>query len=166
MTIIGAQIVCEVLAQRPHIAQYAILESALVIPRKGTTVLTVPMYHLCYGLIKKRWFAKMQAQTLCVPEGLFEIYYQDSLRISKLSLINMTLSNGNYPLKKAISQTTAKVLVIVGEEEIGVMKQSAKLLHQAVEGSSLYIAPKMKHGELSLVYPTQYCEKLEEWFKA
>lgn len=159
---VGAQILCEVLTQRPHITQYAIIESGLVIPIKGTTALTVPTYELCYGLVKKRWFAKMQAQTLCVPEELFETYYQDSLKITKQSLINMTLSNGNYALKNTITNTTAKTLIIVGGKEMSVMKKSASLLHSALKGSSLYIVPKMKHGELSLVYPNQYIEKLEE----
>ncbi|WP_304508801.1 alpha/beta fold hydrolase [Anaerotignum sp.] len=158
---IGAQILCEVLSQRPHITDYAIIESALVVPIKGITALTVPTYQLCYGLLKKRWFAKMQAQTLCVPDELFETYYRDSLNITKQSLINITLSNGNYLLKNAIANTTAKVLIIVGEKEIGVMKKSAKLLHTTLKESSLYIAPKLKHGELSLVYPNQYIEKLE-----
>ncbi|MEG2090892.1 alpha/beta hydrolase [Niameybacter sp.] len=161
---IGAQILCEVLAQRPNITQYAIVESGLVIPLKGTTALTVPTYQLCYGLVKKRWFAKMQAQTLYVPDKLFETYYQDSLKISKQSLINITLSNGNYSLKNSITNTTAKILIIVGGKEISVMKKSATLLHNTLNGSSLYIVPKMKHGELSLVYPNQYIEKLEELF--
>jgi pimeloyl-ACP methyl ester carboxylesterase len=161
---VGAQILCEVLSQRPHITDYAIIESALVVPIKGTIALTLPTYQLCYGLLKKRWFAKMQAQTLCVPDELFETYYRDSLNITKQSLINITLSNGNYRLRNSIANTTAKVLIIVGEKEIGVMKKSAKLLHTTLKESSLYIAPKLKHGELSLVYPNQYIEKLETLF--
>lgn len=162
---IGAQILCEALSQRPHITDYAIIESALVVPMKGTTALTVPTFQLCYGLLKKPWFAKLQAQTLCVPDELFETYYRDSLNITKQSLINITLSNGNYLLRKSIANTTAKVLIIVGEKEIGVMKKSAKLLHTTLKESSLYIAPKLKHGELSLVYPNLYIEKLETLFE-
>ncbi len=161
---IGAQIVCEVLSQEPTITDYAIIESALVIPIKPTAALTVPTYQLCYGLLKKRWFSKMQAKTLCVPDELFEKYYQDSLNITKQSLINITLSNGNYPLRNLIANTSAKVLIIVGEKEIGVMKKSANILHKTLKGSSLYIAPKMKHGELSLIYPQQYIEQLEKLF--
>lgn len=161
---IGAQIVTEVLSQRENIAEYALIESALVYPIKGTTAMTIPAYKFCYGLIKKRWFSKMQAKTLCVSPDMFEQYYQDSIKISRQSLINITLSNGNYDLKSSISNTESKVLIIVGEKEIGIMKKSAKRLHDAISGSKLYIAPKMKHGEISLMYPKKYIELIKSFF--
>ena len=162
---IGGQIVTEVLARCDNICEYAIIESALVYPIKGTAAITLPMTKLCYRLVKKRWFSKMQAKTLCVPPKMFEQYYQDSLKISKQSLINITLSNGNYNLKRRIPNTKSKVLVIVGEKEIGIMKKSAKKIHEAVSGSKLYIAPKMKHGEISLVYSQKYVDLIKSYFK-
>ncbi len=162
---IGAQIVTEVLSQRPHLATYAIIESALVYPIKGTTALTVPSYQLFYGLINKRWFSKLQAKTLCVPDDLFETYYQDSLQISKQSLINITVSNGTYALKDAISHTTAKVLLLVGSKELDIMKKSAHRLHDCIKASELYIAKGMKHGEMSLVHTADYVGLLKAFFE-
>lgn len=162
---IGAQIAVEVLSQRPDIAWYAIIESALVYPIKGTTALTAPSYGLFYGLIAKRWFAKLQAKSLCVPDHLFETYYQDSLQISKQSLINITLSNGTYALKNTISHTTAKVLLIVGSKELGIMKKSAHRLHDCIKNSELYIAKGMKHGEMSLVHTADYARLLKAFIK-
>lgn len=162
---IGAQILTEVLARCDNVCEYAIIESALVYPIKGAAVITLPMTKLCYRLVKKRWFSKMQAKTLCVPPKMFEQYYQDSLKISKQSLINITLSNGNYDLKRSIANTKSKILVIVGEKEIGFMKKSAKRIHEAVSGSKLYIAPEMKHGEISLVYSQRYVDLIKSFFK-
>jgi len=162
---IGAQIVTEVLSQRGDIAQYAIIESALVLPIKGTAAMA-STYHLLYGMIKQRWFSKMQAKSLAVPEELFEMYYEDSLKISKQSLINITSSNGNYKLKASISDTMAKVLIIVGEKEISIMKKSAKKLHEAIAGSELHIAESLKHGELSIAYPQKYTELLKDFMKS
>lgn len=161
---LGAQIVAEVLAQRANIAQYAILESALVYPIKGIAAITVPAYKLFYGLVRRRWFSRMQAKMLCVPADMFEQYYQDSLKISKQSLINITRSNGNYNLKESISDAKSKVLIIFGEKEIEVMRKSAQRLHKAIPESELYIAPAMKHGEMSLVYPAKYVELLKSLF--
>ena len=70
----------------------------------------------------------------------------------------MTLSNGSYSLKGSIGKTTAKVLIAVGEKEIGVMKKSARLLHETIRGSELCMAQGLKHGELSLGQPDQYVE--------
>lgn len=153
---IGAQIVTEVLSQRSDIAEHAIIESALVYPIKGTTALTVPTFKLFYGLVKKRWFSKIQSKALFVPENLFEQYYQDSLKISKQSLINITLSNGNYKVREEIRETKSKVMIIVGGKEIGIMKKSAKTLHEMISGSQLVTMKDMGHGEISLVHKNEY----------
>ncbi|MEI7884846.1 MAG: alpha/beta hydrolase [Clostridia bacterium] len=151
---IGAQIVTEVLARRTDITQYAIIESVLLYPIKAITALTIPIYKLIYGLIKHRWFAKMQAKSLFVPEAMFQQYFEDSLKISKQSLINLTISNGSYCLKEEIKNTKAKVLIIVGGKELQLMKKSARKLQATIPNSQLYVAEKMGHGEISLVnYP-------------
>jgi len=160
---IGAQIVSEVLSMKKDIAEYAIIESALVFPIKRAAAITVPVYNLFYGLVKHRWFSKLQAKALHVPEHMFDQYYEDSLKISKQSLINITLSSGNYVLKKGLADTQAKVLIIVGEKEMGVMKKSAQRLHEVIAGSKLYIAPAMGHGEFSLLHSAQYVELMHSF---
>ncbi len=162
---LGAQIVTEVLSERTDIAEYAIIESALVLPIPGTAVMA-SSYKLIFGLIKQRWFSKIQAKSMAVPEEWFELYYADSSKMSKQSLINITLSNGNYNLKNSISNTKAKVLVIVGEKEISIMKKSAQKLHAAISGSELYVARKLRHGELSIAYPQKYTELFQEFLRS
>ena len=161
---IGAQIITEVLSKRSDISQFAILESTLVLPLKGVTTLTVPTYKFFYGLIKMKWFSRMQAKTLFVPEDMFEAYYKDSLQMSKQSLINITLSNGNYKLKDNIEKTKTKVLIITGEKELGIMKKSAQVLNTKIPDSTLYLSRQMGHGELSLVHPKEYVKVIKEFF--
>jgi len=155
---IGAQLVTEVLSIRPNIAKYAVIESALVYPIKVVSLMVQPAFELSYGLIKKRWFSKMQAKATCIPDEMFEQYYQDSSKISKQSLMNISLSNGDYRLKESIADTKSKVLIIVGEKEIGIMKKSARRLHETIKGSELYVAAAMKHGEMDLCYPDKLVE--------
>ena len=160
---IGAQIVTEVISNRKDIAQYAILESALVCPIAGTEWMTVPACKMSYGLIKKRWFSKLQAKELCVPKAMFEKYYEDSIKISKQSLIQTILSNGTYQLKGNISETKAKVLILVGEKEVKQERKSAQLLHTVIPDSKLIVIPNLKHGEYSLKYTEKYCETLRQF---
>jgi pimeloyl-ACP methyl ester carboxylesterase len=160
---IGAQIVVETLSKRENIAKYALVESALVYPIKGVSILTVPTYKLCYGLVKKRWFAKIQSKTLFVTDDMFEKYYEDSCKMSKQSLINVTLSNGNYKLKDSIKNTKAKVLIIVGEKELKIMLKSANQLNENIHNSELYIAKGMGHGEISLVHYEQFVKVVKKF---
>lgn len=161
---IGAQIVVEILSQECDITENAVIESALVYPIKMTTKLIVPMYNLCYGLIKKRWYAKLQAKTLNVPEELFESYYIDSSRMTKESLINIAKSNGEYSMPTTLCNTKAKTLILVGEKELSVMKKSANLLHDTIKGSSLKVIEKGGHGEISLVHTDRYIDLLQCFF--
>jgi pimeloyl-ACP methyl ester carboxylesterase len=161
---IGAQIIVEILSQEYDIAENAVIESALLYPIKMAAALTVPMYHLCYGLIKKRWYAKLQAKSLKVPDEFFENYYEDSSRITKQSLVNITKSNGTYSMPLTICNTKAKTFILVGEKELSIMKKSAALLHNTVKGSSLRIIEECGHGEISLIYPNKYLDLLQQLF--
>ncbi|KNZ41554.1 alpha/beta fold hydrolase [Acetobacterium bakii] len=161
---IGAQILVEVLAQKPDITEYAVIESALVIPMKTTVALTVPLYELFYGLIKKRWVAKLQGKALNIPDDLFESYFEDSSRMTKNSLVNITRSNGNFPIPVGLNKTKAKALILVGEKELGIMKNSAKILHETIPKSRLVINEKSGHGEISLKASGKYLSLLFELF--
>lgn len=157
---IGGQIVTEVLTLRPDIAAYAVIESALVIPIQWANSLIVPAYQLCYAFVKQKWFSKWQAKALCLPGSLFEQYYTDSLKISKQSLINISLSNGNFSLSPKIASTKAKVLIIVGDREATIMRQSAEKLHKTIAQSQLLIAKNCKHGQFSLQHPNEFTSLL------
>mgnify|MGYP000878486517 CR=1 FL=1 len=161
---VGAQIAVEVLSLRRDISEYAVIESALVFPIKGISAFTKLLYNLFYGLIKQKWFAKTQSKSLCVPESMFDMYYKDSLKISKQSLINIAVSNANYALKNTIADTKAKALIIAGQKEMRIIKKSAEKLNGIILESKLFIAPDMKHGELSLKHTDKYINLLEKLF--
>ncbi len=156
---IGAQITVEILSQKPNIAQKAVIESALVLPMglgKGMDHLL----SLSYPLIRKRWFARLQARQMYVPDELFEQYFADSARMSKQSLLNMTVSNVRYTLPAAFGATTAEVAVLCGAKEYGIMRRSAQLLCDSVPGAILRVVPDCGHG-VSVKYPERYIRFLK-----
>jgi pimeloyl-ACP methyl ester carboxylesterase len=161
---IGAQIIVEILSQECDITEKAVIESALVFPIKMASALIVPMYNMFYWLIKKRWYSKLQAKTLNLPDEYFENYYKDSLQITKESLINITKSNGAFPLPLTLYKTKAKTLILVGAKEIAIMKKSAELLHDTIKESSLKIIEKSGHGEISLMHPDRYLILIQQFF--
>ena len=162
---LGAQIAAEALSARPGIARYAALESALVCPMPWVRALSAPMARMSFGLLRKRWFAKLQAKAFCLPDALFENYYADSLLLSLNSLTNTLTSNAGYTLKAGLGQTQARVLILAGQKEAGVMLRSARALHAAIPRSELWIAPGLKHGELSLNHPELYLQKITDFYE-
>ena len=161
---IGAQIVLETLSQRRAIAQNAIIESALVMPIRLVELLATPTYALCYGLIRQRWFSKMQAKELLIPENMFEDYFCDIAKMSKQSLINIAKSNAAYSIKGTLTEAECNVLILAGSKERSMMLKSAEKIHAALKTSELEILPDMKHGELSLRNPKRYTNLFSSHF--
>jgi pimeloyl-ACP methyl ester carboxylesterase len=159
---LGAQIVVEALAQAGDIAEAVVIESALVHPIPGTRLIAWS-YDLLYGLIKQRWFARAQARALFVPPADFERYFADSQRISKSSLVNITLSNGAYGFPDALAGNPAKALILVGSKELAAMRRSAQTIHERLPNSRLEVLEGLGHGQISLVYPDRFLGLLQEF---
>ena len=159
---LAGQIAVEMLSQRPSICRYALLESALVKPMKMTAALIGPAFGMSYGLIKQKWFAKLQAEYLGIPKVLFDDYYRDTCRISKADMIAFLKANSIYTIKPGLSETKAKVKIVAGAKEQKSIRDSAELLHQAIPGSSMEILPGLRHGDLSINHPETYAQMLME----
>ena len=160
---LGGQIAVEMLSQRKDICRYALLESVLVKPMKLTHALIEPTFGMSYGLIKQKWFAKLQADFLGIPKALFDDYYRDTCAISKADMIAFLKANSIYAIKSGLSETKAKVKIAAGAKEQKNMRDSAVLLNQAIPGSSMEILPELRHGDLSLNKPERYVKILTDW---
>jgi len=157
---LGAQVLVEMLSQRPDICRYAVIESALAVPMKWTAALVGPSFSLCYPLIQKRWFAKLQFAYLGIKPDLFEDYYRDTAQIAKSDLIAWMRANSSYTLKAAMEDCRAKALVFVGSRELPVMRRSARLIAESIEGAQLEILKGYQHGELSINRGEQYAQRI------
>ena len=160
---LGSQVAVEMLSQRKDICQYALIESALVKPMKVTAALIGPTFGMSYGLIKQKWFAKLQADYLGIPRDLFDDYFRDTCKISKADMIAFLKANSMYTVKPSLSETKAKVKIVAGSKEQKNIRDSAEFLHQAIPGSSMEILPGLRHGDLSINNPEQYAQILTDW---
>ncbi len=158
---LGAQILTELLSISSDICQYALIESALVIPMKLTNLLVGPMVSISYGLIQKRWFSKIQFQQLHMSPNLFEEYYRDTCKISQKDMTAFLKSNSSYALKHSLTDTSAKVLIAVGEKEMPIMKRSARMIYHSLPDSQIQILTGFRHGDLSINHPEEYVKLLK-----
>ena len=159
---LGGQVALEMLSQRPDICRFALIESALLKPSKLTAALIGSTFGMSYGLIKQRWFARMQADYLGIPKVLFEDYYRDTCAITKTDMIAFLQANCTYGLKSGLAETIAKVKIVAGAKEQKRILDSAKLIHRSIPGSQLEILPGLRHGDLSINHPERYVRMLEK----
>lgn len=159
---LGAQIVIEIVSKRPKLAQYAMINSALVRSITYPKWLLHGTIRLSYPFIKQRWFAKLQSKTLYINEEYFEKYYEESCQLSVETLIRVLEENMSFTIPKEFSKVTGKLLVTVGEKEKSIMKQSAKDLVNANPNSLGVIIPNVGHGA-PLATPKFFNQLVEEW---
>ena len=160
---LGGQIAVEMLSQRKNICQYALLESALVKPMKLTAALIGPAFGMSYGLVKQKWFSKVQADFLGIPKELFDDYYRDTCKIEKADMVAFLKANSLYAMKAGLPETTAKVKIVAGAKEQKSIRDSAELLHKAIPGSSMEMLTGLRHGDLSINHPQSYARMLLKW---
>lgn len=159
---LGGQILLEMLALRKDICQYAIVESAAIIPDKLTAGLVAPLFSMSFPLIKKKWFAKVQFCYLGIRADLFEHYYGDTVKLSKQNLIAFTKVSSLYQVKKNLKNSLARVRIIVGEKETKKMHASARYLHDLLPDSRLEIKAGLAHGQYTINQPDLYVKELFE----
>jgi pimeloyl-ACP methyl ester carboxylesterase len=160
---LGGQIAVEMLSRRSDICRYALIESALVRPMKLTHALIGPTFGMSYGLISQKWFARLQADYLGIPKELFDDYFRDTCKISKADMIAFLKANSSYTVQPGLSETKAKVKILAGAKEQKNIRDSAKMLHETIPGSSMELLPGLRHGDLSLNNPEQYAKILTDW---
>lgn len=158
---LGGQVLLEILSRNPNICEYAVIESALVIPMKFTYKMIEPIFNLTYGLTKKSWFSKLQFKNLKIKNSLHDLYYEDTCKISKNNLIAFMKSNSSYELKDTLSRTRAKVLILVGSKERSIMKKSAVKIAELIPNSELEILQGYYHGDISINHADDYVERVK-----
>ena len=155
---LGAQILLEILARRKDVCRYAVIESASVIPSKMTAALIAPSLSACYGLIRQKWFARLQFRYLRIDPELFEDYYRDTCAITKENMTAFLKASLSYAENESLRACGARCAVFVGAREQRDMKRSAERLHALLPNSTLEVKQDLYHGEFSLNRPHEYAE--------
>ncbi len=157
---LGAQVVIEMLSQRKDISRFAIIESASVIPDQLTNALLSPSISASFGLIQKKWFAKMQFQYLRIADDLFDEYYRDTSLITKENMISFLKASTTYQIKPTLKECNADIRIVIGGKEQKSIRSSASILKQTLPNSTLEIKEGFYHGEYSINHPDVYVADL------
>jgi len=157
---LGGQIAAEMLAQRPDLCSFALLESVSVLPSPLLAALIPPSIALSGGLIRKEWFSRLQFRYLRLPGALYPNYYRDSCAIRQTDMAAFLRASTLYEGKSSLADVQAQVLIVAGGREEGRIIRSASRLREMLPGGRMRLVPGMHHGELSIKYPEKYMELL------
>lgn len=162
---LGAQIALEMMARRPGIAEYALLQSASVIPRRKTIFLPIASSKPAYMLFRQKYFARLRARDLNVPAALFPRFYRDSLEISYASWKEIKESVAGYMLPEALCRSSASIFLLIGSKEIASVDKSVRLLMNTAADCRALIVPDMERGELRFTHFSEYLAIISRYEK-
>lgn len=157
---LGAQVALEMLAQKGDICEHALIESAMVIPSKVTRALMRPSIASGYGLIRQKWFSRLQFKSLKIKDELFDEYYRDTCAITKEDMIAFLQANTAYALKDSIRKTSAGVRVYYGSKETRGIKLSASKIKEMLPAAAVVELSGMVHGDFSINHAADYVKAI------
>lgn len=160
---LGAQVLVAMLAKKPNLIDFAMVNSALVKPLPFARTLIGSMSYML-PLVKKRYFSDLQAKSLYIPDAYLNIYYQENLQMNKAIFTDIMAENMSFRIPDDLAKATAKILVTVGQKERKVMKDSAKNIVALSSKAELRIIPGIGHG-FPLANPVLFNTTLEKWIE-
>lgn len=159
---LGAQVAIQMVSKKPHLIDYAIINSALVRPIPFSSYFISSSVKLTFPLIKNKLFSKVQAKTLYIGKDYFEKYYEESSNMRRDTLISVLKENMAFELPGNFSQAKGKILVTVGDKERAIMKKSAADIVKKNPNCKGVILPGIGHG-VSLAEPQFFNQMVEKW---
>lgn len=163
---LGAQIVMEMLSHAEKgMISGAVIISGLSRPVRGMTLPVLkPIIRLSMPITRYRWFAKLQAKELYIPEEQFEAYYNDSKHVTTSNLISVIDSSLSYELPESFARHTVNTLVLIGAKEKRDLHHSAAVLTSRNASCTGYRFEGVGHG-ISLAQPDVFNMLLESWLQ-
>lgn len=161
---IGAQIAIDLISKRFSMIDKAIIVSPLVRPMKFTRILIKYSVPMVMGLLKNRWFQKIQARYLYIDDEYFEEYFSGVQSMTSEELIQIYEENMSYGIPEYFSNASTKMLVLAGEKETKSVIKSAMDLEACNKNVEVIKIPKVGHG-YSLLRPGEFNKLSSQWLK-
>lgn len=160
----GGQIAISMLAKRPDLCDYAMIESARMLPTPIRSWSDYASVH-CNTLAKKKWFNKFMYYTIFNDDYAYEDYYNNYQVMSTKNLSTILNHTYAYKLPEGLEKAKCKMAIMVGQREKKIMKRSADLIKEAVPNAQIYMLMNYTHGDFSLGNPREFIRFVKSWIQ-
>ncbi len=158
---LGGQLAVLLAAGRPDLVERVMVISAQAEPlaRPGPAL---GLISATARMAQWRWFGKIQAKALFVPQELLEEYLDTSANLSKPTLLAATGANLRFVPPPEWSRFPGPAVVLAGQDENRLVLDSARVLHESLPGSELELVEGCGHG-IPLQRPDWLNERARTW---
>ncbi len=158
---LGAQTTIELLSQAPELIDHAIASGPLMrpLPGLGATNLMAKMY---WPFRNATWLVKWNMKGLGVPASYFEDFRRDTAALTIEGFVRMTLANGSNHVPANLSRVTVPTLLLVGEKELKIMRESVRDLLAVMPSARGCVVSGAIHN-WSLQLPDLFTQTVRAW---
>jgi pimeloyl-ACP methyl ester carboxylesterase len=142
---LGAYVAAELLANEPAVVDHAILSGLNVLPLPNPALMKIMGYAML-PFIKSSAFINMNAKTLNIPASEREGYAQTVRQTSRRAFLRASEDAANFRLSPKLKNANAPTLVVAGENEVDLIRQSIPLLVNTLPNARGFLAPGVGHG--------------------
>ncbi len=145
---LGAQIIVQILSTAPEVVDHALISGTLVhtIPHTETFLKLLDYLIKAYEPVKDTdFFIKANMRMYNMPKSLFNEFKESTRLIRPNSLNRILKENMLFKLPAGLEKAEAPVLVMAGEKDYQIIKESARDLTNVLPNSKAYTALKVGH---------------------
>lgn len=145
---LGAQIIIQVLATNPEMVDRALITGTLlrIVSHTETLLKLLDYTFKAYEPVKNtKFFIKANMRTYNISKGYFDQFKESTQQINGDSLHRILHENLFFRLPTGLERVTVPVLVMMGEKDYKVIKESARDLVKVLPYSKAYVVSKGGH---------------------
>ena len=162
---LGAQIIIQLLSKAPQLVDHAIISGTNVqrILQTDSLLKLLDYAITVYKPVKNTdFFIKANMRTYNMPKCLFDKFKESTLLIKNDSLDRILKENMTFNQPDGLEKIGVPVLVMTGDKDYKVIKESAEDLLMSFKISEGYTAPNLGHF-WNLEDPTLFNLVLRRW---
>jgi pimeloyl-ACP methyl ester carboxylesterase len=162
---LGAQIIVKILSTNSELVDHAIISGTLARTIPHTEVLLKLLNYAikAYKPVKNtEFFIRANMRTYNAPKNLFDKFKESTLLVKNDALERILKENMFFRLPEGLEKVEAPVLVMTGEKDYKIIKESANDLLKSIPLSQGYMAPKVGHA-WNLENPKLFNWVLRNW---
>jgi pimeloyl-ACP methyl ester carboxylesterase len=146
---LGAQIIVQILNTSPEVVDHAFISGTLTrrIPQTETMLKILDYTFQVYEPVKDSdFFIKANMRTYNMPKNLFEKFKESTHLIKASALSRILQENMLFKLPEGLEKVESPVLIMTGEKDYKIVKESATDIINSLPRSKGYMAPKLGHA--------------------
>jgi len=158
---LGAYVALRLISRHPARAKRTVLSGLNVLPFPHPRLMRLA------GIMMAPWlkldpFLRAQAKALRIPDERFEGYRRSAKAMSRRAFLRIGDELMDFRVGADLRHVTSPTLVLAGEQEQGLIRQSVPQIVRALPGAQGYLVPGVGHG-WSGEAPDLFARTVEAW---